>query len=60
MHPVIGNIKEEFLSLGAQASIMSGSGSAVFAIFEDEKKAQNAYDILSKKFEETFLCKTLE
>lgn len=59
-HPVIGNIKKEFLHLGAQASLMSGSGSAVFAIFEDEKKAQNAYDIMSKQYEETFLGKTLE
>ncbi|MCL4456080.1 MAG: 4-(cytidine 5'-diphospho)-2-C-methyl-D-erythritol kinase [Nitrospirae bacterium] len=38
-YPVIGFIKEELLNAGALLSIMSGSGSAVFGLFEDRDKA---------------------
>ena len=40
-YPVIGFIKEELLDAGALLSIMSGSGSAVFGLFEDRDKAVN-------------------
>lgn len=42
MLPEISLIKAEILSLGAIASSMSGSGSAVFGIFEDESEAGRA------------------
>lgn len=38
-HPVIGDVKEELLNAGAVLSIMSGSGSAVFGLFEDRDTA---------------------
>jgi 4-diphosphocytidyl-2-C-methyl-D-erythritol kinase len=41
-HPEIGRCIEDLLLLGAGASQMSGSGSAVFGLFEDRLTAQKA------------------
>lgn len=38
-YPVVGWIKEAFSDAGALISLMSGSGSAVFAMFQDEASA---------------------
>lgn len=35
-HPEIGEIKQSLLQLGATYTSMSGSGSAVFALFEND------------------------
>lgn len=43
---------------GAFAAQMTGSGSAVFGVFEDESSAQAAYDVLHALWERTFLCET--
>lgn len=40
--PVIGDIKQKMLELGADAALMSGSGSTVFGIFKDKRKLENA------------------
>lgn len=40
--PAIIEIKEKLVRLGAENSLMSGSGSTVFGIFTDEKKAKAA------------------
>ncbi len=45
--PEIGKIKKCLLKSGAYAAQMSGSGSAVFGIFADEKEAVAAYEALS-------------
>ena len=45
-YPVIDEIKQEMLAQGALGSLMSGSGPTVFGIFDDEKKARNAYAVL--------------
>ncbi len=42
MFPDIIRIKEMMLQAGAMGSMMSGSGSSVFGIFEDNIKAENA------------------
>ena len=39
IYPVVGWIKEAFSDAGALISLMSGSGSAVFAMFQDEASA---------------------
>lgn len=44
--PGIKTIKERLRQAGALGSLMSGSGSAVFGIFEDEKRARGALDIV--------------
>ena len=41
-HPVIGEIKSEMLAAGAVATLLSGSGSAVFGLFEDRRRAEEA------------------
>lgn len=43
-HPIIATIKDKMLELGAQNSLMSGSGPTVFGIFTDEAKAKDAYE----------------
>lgn len=44
MHPVIDDIKKDMTSLGAIASLMSGSGPTVFGIFRNIGKAKEAYN----------------
>jgi len=41
-HPEIGRCRENLLRAGATASLMSGSGSAVFGLFKDRQTAQKA------------------
>jgi len=41
-HPEIGRCKEDLLRAGASASLMSGSGSTVFGLFEDRQTAEKA------------------
>ncbi|MHC5077361.1 MAG: 4-(cytidine 5'-diphospho)-2-C-methyl-D-erythritol kinase [Planctomycetota bacterium] len=45
-YPLIQEIKDALLAEGAKGSLMSGSGSTVFGIFESEAGAQAAYDRL--------------
>lgn len=45
-YPVIAQIKEDMIVQGALGALMSGSGPTVFGIFDDEKKAKNAYTVL--------------
>lgn len=43
-HEMIGNIKDQLLDFGADYAAMSGSGSTVFGIFEQDFVAINAYE----------------
>ncbi len=45
-YPVINRIKKEMKKMGALNSIMSGSGSTVFGIFDDKEKAKKTYEYL--------------
>lgn len=51
----IDSIKEEIIEAGAINSLMSGSGSAIYGIFENKEKAKNGYIKLSQKYE-TYFC----
>lgn len=44
MYPEIETIKDALMTYGADGALMSGSGSSVFGLFSDEKKAICAYD----------------
>jgi 4-diphosphocytidyl-2-C-methyl-D-erythritol kinase len=57
-YPVISEIKKELMINGAVGSIMSGSGSAVFGVFENYEKAKNAAKNLQKEDREVFLTET--
>jgi 4-diphosphocytidyl-2-C-methyl-D-erythritol kinase len=50
--PVIQSIKEKLLKLKATNALMTGSGSTVFATFEDLASIQNAYE----EFVENYQC----
>lgn len=56
-NPIIGEIKNSMLSLGALGSMMTGSGTAVFGIFDSVHKAVAAKNALSEKFDSVFLSK---
>lgn len=43
LHPEIEAIKQEMLVLGADCSLMSGSGPSVFGLFEHRQAAERAY-----------------
>lgn len=47
--PIVGEIKDEMLKLGALASMMTGSGPTVFGIFADKVKLAKAYERMEKK-----------
>lgn len=46
-YPVINDVKEMLVAKGALGSLMSGSGSSVFGIFENEAAASKAFDSFS-------------
>ena len=53
----IPDIHSSLLRHGALGASMTGSGSAVFGIFDDPKQAQNAAEQFSKRYRDTFLLK---
>lgn len=54
-----GEIKEKLLSLGAVASLMSGSGPSVFGIFESESAAKAACQALAADNVYALACKSI-
>ena len=59
LHPCISDIKEKMLAAGAVGSLMSGSGPSVFGLFEENAKAEAAYNLFKTMPEyslNTFLC----
>lgn len=48
MHPRLREIKEKFLLQGAAATVMSGSGASIFALFRNGEKARSSFDALRK------------
>ncbi len=57
--PKICAYKEKLLSLGANASMMTGSGSAVFGLFSVEEKARKAAELLCTEGKESYFCTLL-
>ena len=41
-HPLVAEMKQKFLELGAEVALMSGSGASVFGIFETKELAEKA------------------
>ena len=58
MQPAIGEAVQALLYAGAVCAQMSGSGSAVYGVFADQKKAQEAVEALRLKWNKTYLCET--
>ncbi|MBP5310430.1 MAG: 4-(cytidine 5'-diphospho)-2-C-methyl-D-erythritol kinase [Lachnospiraceae bacterium] len=57
-YPVIAMLKEKLKSMGALNSLMSGSGPTVFALFDDEEKANKACRAVIDTGEVAFGCVT--
>jgi 4-diphosphocytidyl-2-C-methyl-D-erythritol kinase len=49
LHPMLVNLKKMHLEHGALGSLMSGSGSTVFGIYETEQKAWEAAESMKRK-----------
>ena len=49
-HPEIALLKQEILSHGAVYALLSGSGSSVFGLFNDEGNARKAGDFFASKY----------
>ena len=58
--PEINDIKKTMLRCKALGASMSGSGSAVYGIFLDEKKAQKCVNILKENYEKVFLTQPIK
>jgi 4-diphosphocytidyl-2-C-methyl-D-erythritol kinase len=58
-HPEINGIKKLMLDNGAISSVMTGSGSAIFALFKDTVSLNKAYQIAVKIYPDTFMTKTV-
>ena len=54
----IADIKYTMLDKGALGAVMTGSGPAVFGLFDNEVYAKNAYEQLKTNFIECFFSKT--
>ncbi|TCO78734.1 4-(cytidine 5'-diphospho)-2-C-methyl-D-erythritol kinase [Marinisporobacter balticus] len=60
MHPIVRDIKRKMVAYHALGSLMSGSGPTVFGIYKDYTKAKNAYENLSKVYNQIYLVKTYD
>lgn len=58
--PEVNSIKSAMLKCKANGCGMSGSGSAVFAVFTSRRKAEKCYELLKQTYPETFLCKPIK
>ena len=56
----VDEIKHTLLDHGALGSILTGSGSAVFGVFDDKDKAISAHEHLRRVHEDCFLCEAEE
>ena len=54
----IADIKYALLDSGALGASMTGSGSAVFGIFDNEDRARKAHEIMKQNFTECFFAET--
>jgi 4-diphosphocytidyl-2-C-methyl-D-erythritol kinase len=57
--PVVESIKGKLRSLSAAGTLVSGSGSTVFGIFEDSKAAEQAFARCREEDWDTFLTETV-
>ena len=47
------------MKMGAEGSLMSGSGPTVFGIFDNMLEAQKCYDAMKKNFNEVYITRTI-
>jgi 4-diphosphocytidyl-2-C-methyl-D-erythritol kinase len=52
-------IKNQLISLGAMGAAMTGTGSAVFALFDDQATATAAHDVMAKQYKDCYLTRPM-
>ena len=57
---IVDNIKGIMLSCGALGAAMTGTGSAVYGIFKDEKLAESAVHTLRREYTQCFLARNVK
>lgn len=50
------NIKKDILDCGAITALMTGSGSAVFGLFENDEKCTQSFNKLKNSYSNIFMC----
>ena len=58
--PEVNEIKKIMLDCKARGTGMSGSGSAVFAVFTSSRRAKKCCETLKQSYKEVFLCKPVK
>jgi 4-diphosphocytidyl-2-C-methyl-D-erythritol kinase len=53
-------IKSKLIDLGALGASMTGTGSAVYGLFDSQDAARSAYDALKTQYRECLLAVTTE
>ena len=56
----VGEIKARLLNLGALGAVMTGTGSAVFGLFDDDAAARRAFDALKADYRDCFLARPVQ
>lgn len=56
--PEMETIVKDLEKLGSQKAMMTGSGSTVIGIFENDEKLKTAYDYFSKLYKDVYITKT--
>jgi len=59
-YPALEGIKTALMQHGARAALLSGSGSSVFGIFDDDDAASRSARLLGEDFDAVFAVKALE
>ncbi|QSZ27478.1 4-(cytidine 5'-diphospho)-2-C-methyl-D-erythritol kinase [Aceticella autotrophica] len=60
MYPIIEKMKTDMAELGAIGTLMSGSGSTVFGIFDEDKLLQNAEKEFNKRGFFAYIANTID
>jgi len=58
-YSILKNIKDLIIRDGALGAMMSGSGPSIFGFFDDSIKAQQCFENLKKKYDETYITRTI-
>ena len=58
--PEIAAVKELLIEAGAEAAMVSGSGSAVFGVFSSMKDSQKAAQIIGGMYPAVYVCSSLQ
>ena len=55
-YPIVAELRSQLDRVGARATLMSGSGSTVYGVFDDRKTASQAQSALQRQGCRSFLC----